>query len=386
MTLGSCCRIAPGIALLLAVVGPFALRSQAQESSGRGIPCREPWDSLRRVDRTSGVTSPLRLGRDGPIVTSAERILVVDSAGRCRQRLRINRAESAKNDTMAFRAGKDTIIVTRTIGGGGSGQTVIALKAVREYLGLADVESDRLSLELAGNVLVGGEDTSERRVSFHHLAYGGVFALHYRLSPTFSFSLGGRALLESVRDSADRLRFPIVAGVEVCVASWGGGTSERCEYVTESTVSAPCQFQAVIRAPRVHPPSDLQEVTPTAFRSDPDTTVYLHRERTSLPPFWRLVVYAEGGPVLNGSFEGRGASPSLNPDDYGQWLLGGGAGIAAGPIRWFLPNAFVVLRVGYQRMRLNLRTPCPVCAGEYLVNSNISNAVLLQLGLRIQLW
>jgi hypothetical protein len=82
-------------------------------------------------------------------------------------------------------------------------------------------------------------------------------------------------------------------------------------------------------------------------------------------------IFVEGGPILNGPFEGAWARPSVNPEEYNQYQVGAGGGI---PI-----TSWLHAQLAYRYMRLNLRTPCESCTDVYQVNTNNVHAVMLRI-------
>ena len=114
-----------------------------------------------------------------------------------------------------------------------------------------------------------------------------------------------------------------------------------------------------------------------------DSTVYLVREKKMVSDGFRPFLFVEGGIILSAGFDGAGRNPSLNPDEYGEYFLGGGAGL---PIADFL-----TISLAYRYLRLNLRTPCPTCPPEltgnpdnfFIQNTNRAHSVLLKFGVKV---
>jgi hypothetical protein len=104
-----------------------------------------------------------------------------------------------------------------------------------------------------------------------------------------------------------------------------------------------------------------------------DSASIVVREQSVTRAKCRPFAYAEGGPVMNGSFTGSGPTPSLNPQDYSQWT----AGLGAGALLWDR----VTIMLGYRYLRLNLRTPCIACGDKFVVNTNSIHSVVLRAGL-----
>lgn len=108
-------------------------------------------------------------------------------------------------------------------------------------------------------------------------------------------------------------------------------------------------------------------------RPGPDTvdpTAYLLHDREVIVPNHAPYLFVEGGPVVDGSFDGNGPRPSVNPDDYAQYTAGGGVGL---PITTWLHG-----QLAYRYARLNLRTPCVDCGNVFQVNTNVIHAAVLR--------
>jgi len=114
-----------------------------------------------------------------------------------------------------------------------------------------------------------------------------------------------------------------------------------------------------------------------------DSASYVVVEDSTVIEDQGLHAWIEGGPMFNGGFDGAGRSPSVNADDYGQYVLGAGVGLP------FADIFFVGL--GYRFMRLNVRTPCEVCppplgGGDdkyFVTNTTEVHSVVLKLGVHL---
>jgi hypothetical protein len=101
-----------------------------------------------------------------------------------------------------------------------------------------------------------------------------------------------------------------------------------------------------------------------------DRTVYYSKEKVIVKEDIRPFFFIEGGPIIDIEHEGAFANPSLNPEEYSQYFIGGGIGLPISDI--------FNISLSYRYMRLNLRTPCVTCDNLYIVNTNTVNSVLLK--------
>ncbi len=121
---------------------------------------------------------------------------------------------------------------------------------------------------------------------------------------------------------------------------------------------------------------DYREVPVPYVQLDPSAAYVVdYREQST---GWQPFLFLEGGTFLNTGFAGAGKDPSLNPEDYGQWFIGAGAGTIA----W----KWLVIAVEYRYQRLNVRTPCAICPptvdapDNFIVNTARLHCVLFKVG------
>jgi hypothetical protein len=282
-------------------------------------------------------------------------------------RLRFMR-DNGCTDTVVM-AHQVEFITTGSLALDGNPFTVPVLPA-REFI-YTSTESDIPSsfLELTGNLGYGGSDESSRKIGFGSIYYGGevlVAPFGNLLGRKLSLALGGGLFLEG-----GRMRFPVIGHLRYSLFG-----EARTESVYEFMPNA-CQFAKTGDSP-LEPRSTFTEVqSATAV----DSTVYFYRKNSVIQDKFRPFLFVEGGFIFNGSFEGSGKSPSINPDDYSQYTFGGGVGLPFGSI--------FTASLGYRYMRLNLRTPCPTCPPQstnnpdeyFIVNTNSVHSIILKLGL-----
>jgi hypothetical protein len=212
----------------------------------------------------------------------------------------------------------------------------------------------------------GGKDTTSRKIGFASTYYGVellIAPFGTMLGERLALALAGAALIEG-----GRFRIPLGANLR-----WTFLGTSHVEQENK-IIPSPCKFSFSGDRSDTTLSDDYVEV-PSDKKSD-QNVFYLH-ERKLIKDTFRPFIYAEGGAILNGSFEGAGKEPSVNTDEYAQYYAAIGGGV---PLFDFL-----VVSLGYRYMRLNLRTPCAVCPGDFFVqNTNVSHSVLLKIGLNIQ--
>ena len=296
---------------------------------------------------------------------------------------------SYKNDSKC----RDTTLLfteikeLRISGLGPNGGTLATpIYPAREYIFTQGTEQIPSSfLEITPTLFVSGSDASIRKVGFNSIAYGAevlISPFGKLFGNRLSLAFGGGALLES-----SRLRIPVLAHLRYTIL---GGQEEQ---VSNTLVPSPCKFRLrdtsilssfVYEKPSPIPfDSKYEEITSL---SPQDSTVFVGRKNVIVRDDFRPFIFLEGGPIFNGNFIGKGAEPSVNPDDYSQYAIGAGIGTA-------LPFAQnITMSLGYRYMRLNLRTPCASCpppaSGEpekfFFLNTNNSHSVMLKFGWRLE--
>lgn len=211
----------------------------------------------------------------------------------------------------------------------------------------------------------GGKDTTARKIGFSSIYYGLealIAPFGTLLGDNFSIAFAG-----SLLEEGGRTRFPVGGNLR-----W---TIFGSEHSTESQKFEPnsCKFGL---------PGDPADTVPEGYTEvpnqghAPDSTVFYIHEQTIVRNPFRAYLYAEGGTILNGNFDGAGKNPSVNPDDYGQYYIGIGGGVILWD--WFTAS------LAYRYMRLNLRTPCVFCPGDvFIQNTDVSHSILLKVGVNI---
>ena len=294
---------------------------------------------------------------------------MIEVNGNKQQALRLRFLRGSSYSDTVVMAHQVEFITAGSLGLDGNPFTVPVLPAREFITNLTEADIPASFIELTGNLGYGGSDESARKIGFGSLYYGGellVAPFGTLLGRKFSLALGGGLFLEG-----GRMRFPVMGHLRYSL--FGEAHNEtKYEFVPNT-----CQFAKSGDAP-LEPLSEFKEVqAATAV----DSTVYFYRKNSVVQDKFRPFLFIEGGLIFNGSFEGSGKEPSINPDDYSQYLFGGGIGVPFASI--------FTASLGYRYMRLNLRTPCPTCPPQstnnpdeyFIVNTNSIHSVILKLGL-----
>jgi hypothetical protein len=276
-------------------------------------------------------------------------------------RLKIQDGESCR-DTLIFLRDVDRLSIS---GLGIGGQTlVIPVYPAREYYIDKEVGMPQSKfVELTGYMGYVGKDESARDIGVDNLVFGGDLTW----SPFTIFdnyvNVGFSA---GVIKPGDNLRIPVQA--ELRLHLMGKPKVETFyEYVPN-----PCQF-AIEGDDPISPSKPYLKEYQTRERVD--STVYFYEDYKIIKKKWRPFVFLKGGPIFDTDFEGAGAEPSLNPEDYGQYQLSVGAGL---PL-----FDYFVAKLSYNYTRLNMRTPCIACTQSFVVNTVDMHGIYLTLGLKL---
>jgi len=257
----------------------------------------------------------------------------------------------------------DDISELKASGLGAGGQTlVIPVLQAREFYRPVNLSALRPNF-IEARVQVGmyGADASKSIAGFSNPLIG-MSAL---LSP-FGRSFGDQVKLAvggGVFFEGGRMRIPVFPHLR-----WTFMGSEREEEYYNYFPTA-CKFGIYGEKPIRPTDRDLEEVPGTTKL---DSTVYFQRNVRLIKDSFRPFVFVEGGPILNGVFDGSGKTPSVNPNDYGQYFFSIGAGLPF--------YDFLVASIGYKYQRFNVRVPCPACTDQFIVNTTTSQGIELMVG------
>lgn len=260
-------------------------------------------------------------------------------------------------DTVMLTDHTESMVMGNTLGK--TPPLYVPLRPVAEYTLVTEPRSATSFAEIGGLFAYGGSDSSAApKIGFNGVYYGAealVAPFGDLLGSNTALAIGGGVMMEG-----GRMRFPLLAHVRFTFSS--ANRVQRARYIPDA-----CRFQCEPRADTIEAPQGAMR------RPGPDSvdrSAILLRETVLETPEHAPYVFVEGGPVLNGTFDGAGALPSINSDDYSQYVLGAGAGI---PVFTWLHA-----QLAYRYARLNLRTPCVECQDVFQMNTNHVHAVLLR--------
>lgn len=318
------------------------------------FPCARAGDGSFTLRLTGGRTDPARVFthvtrdtlRIGPEVVQAYRFSSKET-GSCK-------------DTVVLADHAQTLVMGLTLGK--TPPLYVPITPVAEYVISSEPHVPTSFIEVGGVLGYGGSDESVRpQIGFNAVYFGAeilVAPFGAMLGRNLSLALGGGLMMEG-----GRMRFPTLGHLRYSFAALQDRTSAR--YLPDA-----CSFSCEPRPDTIPAPDGAVR------RPGPDSVdraAILVHERVIELDEHAPYLFLEGGPVFNGSFEGAGPDPSINPDEYGQWVAGGGAGIAI--------TNWLHAQLAYRFARLNLRTPCVECGNVFQVNTNEVHSVLLRVAL-----
>ena len=326
-----------------------------------GIPCARPDDKSFTVRLSGDRKDPsmvfTHLSRTTATIAGqmvqGYRLGYTDTEGKCR-------------DTVVLASDMGSLVMGITLGK--VPPLYVPVKPVSAYRFTSIIADPTSFAEVGAYAAYAGSDdskTNSRQIGINSLYYGAdilVAPFGDLLGDNISLGLGVGTTIE-----ATRLRIPVLAQLRYSFS--GTSTIVETKYIPDS-----CTFECSgrnIPAPIIDSSKSGEgsyEQLPGPASVDSTTILLLkHRiVRDASAPY----VFFEGGPIFDGGFEGAGAEPSENPEDWGQYLLGGGAGL---PLMGGLH-----VQVAYRYMRLNLRTPCAQCNAVFQVNTNVVHSILLR--------
>lgn len=277
------------------------------------------------------------------------------------QALRFHRrvADSC-SDTVIIASHVSDVVLGRTLGK--VPPLYVPIHPVPEYQVTRIPDRPTSFLEIGPWVGYAGADSSVvPRIGFNN-AFGGIEALiapfGSLLGEKLQLGIGGGALFEG-----GRMRIPLMAHLRYTFST--PSTQEAVAYVP-----GPCTFDCGRPQSALSLPQDAERISLPGPEVVDSTAALIRTTEVVLPTF-APYLFAETAYVFNGNFEGRGREPSVNADEYGQYMMSMGVGI---PVIWRIHA-----QLAYRYARLNLRTPCESCNELFIVNTNSVHAVMLRL-------
>lgn len=383
---GSVCVVLSICVLQAPVYSQSRTTSVQQASTSAGALCTEcPLPQGPKTDINSSADLTFAKGEALNHVTSIKRV-VIDHLGLPTQALAVRYMQgTACKDTTVFFSDVRRVVLQGLGIGGATISTPIY--PAREFFRQEPLQNGLANfLEITPLLAYGGRaENSLRNTGFDDIYYGVelcVAPFGRMLGRSFQLGIGAGVIREN-----SRLRVPVFAQLRYTFA---GALHEQR---TSELVPGPCVF----RKRNPNSIDDTFEPADSAFADSliragyaelrsadtRDSTVFICSRVEETQGDLRPFLFVEGGPVFNGGFDGAGRDPSANPDEYGQYVIGAGAGL---PIF----DRFVV-QLQYRYMRLNVRTPCLTCPPSpsdpnnfFIVNTNKVHSVLLKLGYRFE--
>ena len=317
------------------------------------VPCAQQGDGTFTVRLTGGRVDP-------PHVFSHVIRDTVRAGRTLRQAYKFSwLSDAGCRDTVILSEHAETLVMGLTLGK--TPPLYVPIRPIAEYDVISEPRAALNFVELAGMLAYGGRDTSTRQVGFASLYYGIealVAPFGDLLGDRLALALGGGMFFER-----GRMRIPVMGHLRYAFTSTT--ITEQARFVPSA-----CAFSCEPTTDTIAAPDGaVRRVGPDSV----DRAAILVHERVATRDAFAPYIFAEGGPIFNGPFEGAGPRPSLNPEDYGQWFAGAGAGIGITP--------WLHAQLAYRFTRLNVRTPCEFCTDVYQVNTNEAHAVLLRIAL-----
>ncbi len=321
------------------------------------IPCARPADTEFRVEDASGEVITKR------VFVSAQRDTSVVN-GRLRQSLRLTYLDGT--------VCRDTSIAISDIGALQLGLTLgkvppvrVPVLPLREFERLQREDTKDSWLEIGPVLAYAGADESDTpQIGFDNMLFGAevlVAPFGDLLGERLSLALGATALSE-----AGRWRLGPMGHLRFSFSSWT--TQRRSSFVPNA-----CAFSCDRTGDTLSPGPGFDQLYDLQRY---DHRAYVAHETVNERGDFRPYLFVEGGMLFPTDFEGAGADPSINPDDYGEWFGGIGVGLPLWDV--------VSVSAQYRYLRLNLRTPCPDCDELYRVNTNNVHSVLLRIAYRLE--
>jgi hypothetical protein len=239
---------------------------------------------------------------------------------------------------------------------------------------------DVLYVDLLGAAII---DLKTSNTNFKSLLFGGEGLIGFGVTRNISIALGAGAVLEG-----NRKYFPIKGELRYHLFV-DDPTKQFINYKMKffpdnCMLRNPYQLSdSVFKLPE---DVNTNLIMPLDLGTELDSTIFwapdMVVKKTEGNKYnFKWYLYAEGGTVMDGSFDGAGKeSPSpyitINPDEYAEYMWG----IGIGTYIWDWVN----VSLGYRYLRLNYREPCKDAdCYKYAVYTNDVMGVMLRVGLHL---
>lgn len=239
---------------------------------------------------------------------------------------------------------------------------------------------DVLYFDLLGGAIY---DFKTSNPNFKTFLYGGEALIGYGITRDFSIALGASAVIEGSRNYfpiKGELRYhlfvddPTKKYINYKMKFHPSHCALRDPYLDTNIVFAlPKEFKQEL-------------IVPIDLGTELDSTVYwvpdIVVSKTEGSKYnFKPYIYAEGGIVLDGEFDGSGKESdppyiTINPEEYSEFMFG----IGVGAYIWDYLHA----SIGYRYMRLNYREPCKdENCFKYAIYTNDVMGAYLRIGLHL---
>jgi len=265
---------------------------------------------------------------------------------------------------------RDTIIFLAdikefwTYGIGKSPTFSIGVLPVKEYIKTTETILPKPILEfnLLGFYAGADESEEERQVGFDQLMLG--LEANYYLAENFLMNNAAMIISVSGIMERSRIRFPV--GLQY---RWEITGSPEIKD-TMGFYPSNCLFQnnLITQHSAVYIDDNYIEDKNTGLK---DSTSALLREKSIIKSEWIPYLYGEIGTIFDSNFEGSGAKPSINSEDYFPYYLGLGLGLHLNNYN---------LSLGYRLSQFHLRTECENCTEKFVLNTDISHSASIKFG------
>lgn len=241
---------------------------------------------------------------------------------------------------------------------------------------------DKFYIDLFGSAIY---DFKSSNKNFKTFLYGGEVLLGFGITRNLSIAFGAGIVIEDKRNY-----FPIKAELRYHLFV-DDPTKNLINYKMRFY---PDNYNCKIRDPYLQEdrsnslPDQFNKemIVPLDLGTELDSTVYwvpdiVIQKTEGTKHIIKPYLYAEGGLVLDGSFDGAGKESqnpyiTINPDEYSEFMFG----IGVGAYFW----DFLNVSLGYRYLRLNYRQPCKdENCFKYAIITNDVMGACLRIGLHL---
>jgi hypothetical protein len=302
------------------------------------------------------------------------------------QQIRLCFNDGGKIESQIVNVTKIKEITSYDVGGKGQNITIPILPA-REFYKSNDSSKNQdgeklpfMFIELMGGIGYGGKDTTTRTINgktigFKNFCYNGEALAGFYLTDRFAVGVGAGIFSEN-----SRLRYPLKGELRYTFRDRPAGSFDS--YTNPKFYKYypdPCKIH------NIWDPTDRIRTEPVGLVErnvgNSDSTVILmpvsESQKEESISIIEPYIFAEGGLLIDGKFDGSGKDKAVNPEEFGEYFAGAGLGATF----W----NFLTCNLSYRYYRLNIRTDCPVCDDAKIINTNNVHTINLKLGFHFNL-